>query len=1330
MDSAASPSSLPSSVSHNWEYRVFPSFCEEEISRGFFGYFKKEFERKGIKLFIDRRESFGPGLIEAIRRSRIAIVILSKHYASSTLRLDELVEIMKCREELGAADVKKQSGYFGSVFEKACVGRSVEDVEKWKRALNELSFIFGYLSGNWKSEDDMMEEVANNLSNMLNKAAPSTDFDGFVGTENHITQISSLLSLDFVDDVRMVGIWGPAGIGKTTVARALYWKLSNNFEVTDFMESIRGSPENHHPFVLNLQEQYRKVLLVLDDVHDSKQLKAMAGNPQWFGRGSRIIITTNDKKLLKAHGIDQIYHVEFPSTLEALEIFCLYAFDQKSPYDGFEELSMEITGLAGNLPLGLSVFGSYLRGMSKGEWMHALPRLRTSLDANTEKALRCDYETLCDKEKALFLHMACFFKGERTSNLGEYFSNLDIRRGLQVLAEKSLISIDNGARLVMHNLLELLGLEISRKEYIDENRRRAREIGDVLADDTGYVSARGTDHVLTAIKDEISIDERANERTLDSLPALSPLPSNCTHHVFASFRGVDVRKSFLRHMLMVLRNKGITLFTDIEIETGTSIAHELKEAIHRSRISIILISNKSVEDVEKWKRALDEVSNIFRYVSRSWEMEEIIEKVANNLSDLLYEDVPSGDFDGLVGMENHIMQISSLLSLDSDDVRMVGIWGPSGIGKTTTARALYRKLSSNFTHTAFMESIKAIREEIHTDDHAYMLKNEAEMIENVATDISNKLNMATASRDFDGLVGMENHITQISSMLSLDSNDVRMVGILGPAGIGKTTIARALYNKLSNSFTHTAFMESIRGSGERTHSDDYAFMLHLQEQFLSKTFNHKDLKIHHLGVAEERLKDKKVLLVLDDVVDLKQLKAMAGNSQWFGCGSRIIMTTKAARLLEAHGIDHIYHVGLPSLAQAYEIFCLYAFGQKFPYDGYEDLAMEVTGLAGDLPLGLRVFGSHLRGMSKEEWIEALPRLRTSLDGDIEKVLRFSYEALCDKDKDLFLHIACLFEGESISYLEKCLAHSDLDVRHGLKVLANNSLISITEEERLVMHNLVEQLGKEIVRQEHKDEPERRKFLVDAREICDVLTDNTGSKSVLGIDLDIMAIKDELCIDKRAFEGMTRLQFLRFKSPYGSGKNNKLILPQGLNNLPRKLRLLCWDEFPLRCLPPDFAAEFLVILEMRNSSIEKLWEGSPLMDMSYSLKLKDIPNVSNATNLETLILNGCESLVEIPTWFKNLSRLTHLKMVGCKKLKDLPTNINMESLYHLDLSHCTQLKTFPEISTRIGYLDLENTGIEEVPSSIRSWPDFAKLSMRGCKSLRMFPDVLDSMEELN
>lgn len=109
-----------------------------------------------------------------------------------------------------------------------------------------------------------------------------------------------------------------------------------------------------------------------------------------------------------------------------------------------------------------------------------------------------------------------------------------------------------------------------------------------------------------------------------------------------------------------------------------------------------------------------------------------------------------------------------------------------------------------------------------------------------------------------------------------------------------------------------------------------------------------------------------------------------------------------------------------------------------------------------------------------------------------------------------------------------------------------------------------------------------------------MTPFQGTGSILGIDLNIAAVKNKLSIDKGAFERMHHLQFLRLKSPYVYGKNNnKLFMPQGLNNLPRKLRVLRWDEFPLRCLPPTFLAEFLVILEMRNSSIEKLWEGAPV-----------------------------------------------------------------------------------------------------------------------------------------
>lgn len=108
----------------------------------------------------------------------------------------------------------------------------------------------------------------------------------------------------------------------------------------------------------------------------------------------------------------------------------------------------------------------------------------------------------------------------------------------------------------------------------------------------GSGSVRGTDHVLTAIKDDISIGERAYERTIDALPTLSLLPSSSTHQIFISFREADVCDSFLSHMLMVLRNKGITPFADNNIEKDMlSFCHQLKEAIKGSMISIVIISN-------------------------------------------------------------------------------------------------------------------------------------------------------------------------------------------------------------------------------------------------------------------------------------------------------------------------------------------------------------------------------------------------------------------------------------------------------------------------------------------------------------------------------------------------------------------------------------------------------------------------------------------------------------------------------------------------------------------------------------------------------------------
>ncbi|KAG7548834.1 Toll/interleukin-1 receptor homology (TIR) domain [Arabidopsis suecica] len=726
------------------------------------------------------------------------------------------------------------------------------------------------------------------------------------------------------------------------------------------------------------------------------------------------------------------------------------------------------------------------------------------------------------------------------------------------------------------------------------------------------------------------------------------------YHVFSSFHGPDVRKGFLSHLHNLFASKGITTFNDQKIERGQTIGPELVQAIRESRVSIVVLSKN--------------------YASSSWCLDELVQILKCK------ED------DGQIVM-------TIFYEVDPSDVKKQrGDFG-----------SVFEKTCEGKTKEVKLRWIEALAHVATiAGEHSLNWPNEAEMIQKIATDVSNKLNL-TPSKDFDGMVGLEAHLTNLNSLLCLESDEVKMIGIWGPAGIGKSTIARALYNQLSSIFQLKCFMGNLKGSLKSIVGvDNYDSKKSLQQLLLSKILNQGDMKTNHLGSIRDRLHDQTVLIILDDVDHRDQLEVLAKELSWFGSGSRIIITTEDKKILKEHGINDIYHVDFPSKEEALEILCLSAFKQSSVPDGFEELANKVAKLCGNLPLGLCVVGSSLRGESKDEWEIQLSRIDGSLDGKVEDILKVGYDRLTKKNQSLFLHIACFFNYKKVDYVTTMLADSNLDVRNGLKTLADKSLVHKSTYGHIVMHHyLLQQLGTQIVH-EQSDEPGKRQFLTEAEEICDVLTTETGTGSVIGISFDTSNI-GEVSVGKGAFEGMRNLRFLRIFRRWFSGEGT-LQIPEDMEYLPR-LRLLDWYNYPRKSLPLRFQPERLVKLRMPRSNLEKLWGGIQslpnlkIIDLMYSRELKEIPNLSKSTNLEDLRLDYCSSLVELPSSIKNLQKLKILNVDYCSMLQVIPSNINLASLERLDMIGCSRLRTFPDISSNIEVLNLRDTDIEDVPPSV-------------------------------
>ncbi|QHN76216.1 Disease resistance protein [Arachis hypogaea] len=394
-----------------------------------------------------------------------------------------------------------------------------------------------------------------------------------------------------------------------------------------------------------------------------------------------------------------------------------------------------------------------------------------------------------------------------------------------------------------------------------------------------------------------------------------------------------------------------------------------------------------------------------------------------------------------------------------------------------------------------------------------------------------------------------------------------------------------------------------------------------------------------------------------------------------------------------------------------KLFSHNAFCDSHPKEDYYELSTRVVAdYAKGIPLALNILGSFLRTKEKSEWDSALRKLRKYPNADIQQVLRLSYDALDDDEKNILLDIACFFHDHEMKKITRILKSCGFYADIGIKSLLDKSLVSIYSngrDECIKMHSLIQEMCRKIIHEESSKNGGRQIRLWNTEEVCNIFQ---NERDIYGVESMIVDM-NEITIDPRiiiiALRKMPKLRLLALRGNINMDLEGNRVLVEDFQ-LPNDLRYIEWDKCPLKFVRSIPWPQKLVQLSMPDSNVQKLWDtpqnlpSLEIIDLRGCKRLIECPNLAGATNLKLISLYGCESLQDVHPSIFSLPKIQNLYVNFCTSLKRLCSGYCSPSLCTLWAIGCCNLEEFsiPIMSDHSNLtLILPSTALTEVPSTI-------------------------------